>query len=52
MATADQHTLLRDLEGDECPWAEDCPGALERDEYKGDDALVCPDCDTPVVRVW
>ena len=52
MAIAEQTPVLRDLEGDECPWDEECPGTLERDEYKGDDALVCPVCDTPVVRIW
>lgn len=52
VATADSRTVLRDLKGAECPWTEDCSGTLERKEYKGDDALVCPDCDTPIVRVW
>ncbi|HMB51354.1 HVO_A0556 family zinc finger protein [Natronoarchaeum rubrum] len=52
MATVDRRTVLRDLEGDECPWTEECSGELQREEYKDTDALVCPDCDTPIVRVW
>jgi len=52
VATVDNRTVLRNLEGDECPWTEDCAGELERKEYKDTDALVCPDCDTPIVRVW
>jgi len=52
VATVDNRSVLRKLEGDECPWTEDCSGELEREEYKDTDALVCPDCDTPIVRVW
>ncbi|SNZ15974.1 hypothetical protein SAMN06269185_2664 [Natronoarchaeum philippinense] len=52
MATVDRRSVLQKLEGKECPWTEDCTGTLERGRYKGDEALVCPDCDTPIVRIW
>jgi hypothetical protein len=38
-------------EGNACGLA-GCDGQLARDEYKGDDALVCTECGVPAVRVW
>ena len=42
--------LLTTLAGDECRWC--ATGTLSREEFKGDDAVVCENCDTPAVRVW
>ena len=43
--------LLARLDGADCP-VPDCAGVLERRAFKGDDAVVCDDCDTPTLRVW
>ena len=29
-----------------------CDGRLVRREFKGTEAVVCPTCQTPVLRVW
>ena len=36
--------------GDDCPWC--ATGTLARGEFRGDDAVVCEECETPAVRVW
>lgn len=43
--------LLATLDGGDC-YREGCTGHLERQQYKGDDAVVCVDCDVPALRVW
>lgn len=45
------HRPLSDGEGGDCG-AGGCGGQLERTSYKGDDALVCSECETPAVRTW
>ncbi|WP_158058215.1 HVO_A0556 family zinc finger protein [Halorussus halophilus] len=35
----------------DCPLP-NCEGTLSRGEFKDTDAVVCPDCETPAVRVW
>lgn len=52
MATVDRMTILHDLEGEDCPSDEQCSGTLKRGTYKGDEAVICEDCETPVVRLW
>ena len=42
--------VLAALVGDDCNWC--ATGTLARDEFRGDDAVVCEDCETPAVRVW
>lgn len=42
--------LLAALAGDDCRWCG--TGTLAREEFKGDDAVVCDACGTPAVRVW
>jgi hypothetical protein len=34
-----------------CPLS-GCDGELDRETFKGTDALVCARCGTPAVRVW
>ncbi|USZ67367.1 hypothetical protein NGM10_11565 [Halorussus salilacus] len=43
-------SLLAALVGDDCNWC--ARGTLARGEFKGDDAVVCEECDTPAARVW
>jgi hypothetical protein len=43
-------SLLGSLVGDDCDWCG--AGTLERGEFKGDEAVVCDDCGTPVARIW
>lgn len=43
--------VLVRLDGADCTMP-DCAGKLERRPFKGTDAVVCDDCDTPPVRVW
>lgn len=40
--------LFASLEGGDCGYCED--GELVRDRYKGDRAVVCAECGTPVAR--
>jgi hypothetical protein len=42
--------LLAALVGDDCRWC--ATGTLAREQFKGDDAVVCGNCGTPAVRVW
>ncbi|WP_170977271.1 HVO_A0556 family zinc finger protein [Halorussus salinisoli] len=42
--------VLAALVGDDCSWC--ASGALAREEFKGDAAVVCNECGTPTVRVW
>ncbi|MFC4447500.1 MULTISPECIES: HVO_A0556 family zinc finger protein [Halorussus] len=42
--------LLVTLAGDDCRWC--ASGTLAREQFKGDDAVVCEDCGTPAARVW
>jgi hypothetical protein len=42
--------LLAALVGDDCSWC--ATGTLAREEFRGDDAVVCEDCGTPAARVW
>ena len=56
--------LLDDKEVEEIVWADElrellsvsrcqyCDGDLVRGTFKGDEAILCDDCDTPAVRVW
>lgn len=44
-----QQLLVR-LEGRACAFCDD--GTLERDEYKGNNAVVCDECGTPTVQSW
>ncbi len=43
-------SMLRSLVGDDCCWC--TAGTLTRETFKGDDAVVCENCETPAVRVW
>lgn len=43
-------SLLAVLVGDDCSWC--ATGTLAREEFKGDDAAVCENCETPAARVW
>lgn len=43
-------SVLAVLAGTDCDWCG--AGTLVREEFKGDDAMVCDDCGTPAVRVW
>lgn len=43
-------SVLAALVGDECSWC--ATGALAREEFKGDEAVVCEECGTPAARVW
>jgi hypothetical protein len=43
-------SVLAALVGDDCGWCGS--GTLVREEFKGDAAAVCEECDTPAVRVW
>ncbi|WP_167599459.1 HVO_A0556 family zinc finger protein [Halorussus marinus] len=43
-------SVLATLAGDDCDWCSS--GTLVRGRFKGDDAVVCEDCETPAVRVW
>jgi hypothetical protein len=47
-ATSD--SVLAALVGDDCSWC--ATGALTREEFKGDAAVVCEECGTPAARVW
>ncbi|WP_202932651.1 HVO_A0556 family zinc finger protein [Halorussus salinus] len=42
--------VLAALVGDDCSWC--ATGALAREEFKGDAAVVCEECGTPAARVW
>jgi len=48
-ATHASHPVIEALEGEPC---QHCPGTLERDTYKGNDAVVCPECGTPRAQLW
>ncbi|WP_168215805.1 HVO_A0556 family zinc finger protein [Halorussus ruber] len=43
-------SLLAELVGEECCWC--TSGTLAREEFKGDEAVVCDECGTPGARVW
>ncbi|MFC7097677.1 HVO_A0556 family zinc finger protein [Halobaculum marinum] len=43
--------VLDRLAGDTCVQPT-CDGTLDRQPFKGTDAVVCDDCGTPPVRVW
>ena len=43
-------SVLAALVGDGCHWC--AAGTLERETFKGDDAVVCENCGTPAARVW
>ncbi|MCU4974872.1 hypothetical protein OB955_19315 [Halobacteria archaeon AArc-m2/3/4] len=44
-----QDVLLTTLEGNDCAF---CDGTLTQGRYKGNDAVVCSECETPTVQVW
>lgn len=44
-----QHLLER-LENTGCKFCED--GVLVRQRYKGNDAVVCDNCETPTMQIW
>lgn len=43
--------LLRELATESCTRPQ-CDGSLDREQYKGTDAVVCADCGTPTLRLW
>ncbi|WP_276253339.1 HVO_A0556 family zinc finger protein [Halomontanus rarus] len=45
----EQGEILTILEGDNCSF---CDGTLVQGRYKGNDAVVCSECDTPTVQIW
>lgn len=42
---------MASVEGEECV-IPNCPGRIIPQEFKGKEAMVCDECDTPVVRIW
>ncbi len=42
--------LLVTLEGRDCQFCAD--GELVRDEYRGNDAVLCETCGTPIAQLW
>jgi|AntRauMinimDraft_3_1070383.scaffolds.fasta_scaffold00410_9 hypothetical protein len=46
----DRETALASIQQGTCSY---CGGdALTRERYKGNDAIVCGDCDTPAAQFW
>lgn len=45
-----EEEILSRLAGTSCRHCTD--GTLERDTYRDNAAVVCPDCDTPQVQFW
>lgn len=52
-----QHAVEYQIDGQtvslmdhQCAWCDS--SAVERSAYKGTEALVCADCETPVFRSW
>ncbi|MFC7166799.1 HVO_A0556 family zinc finger protein [Halospeciosus flavus] len=43
-------SVFETLVGTSCHFCDD--GRLARDEYKGNDAVVCDACETPAVQSW
>ncbi|WP_458205429.1 HVO_A0556 family zinc finger protein [Haladaptatus sp. NG-SE-30] len=50
MSSTTESSVIGRLEGRECHWCHD--GRLERGTYKGNDAVVCSDCETPAAQLW
>jgi len=46
---ASTRDVVASLDNDSCPYCE--TGALEPGRYEDDPAVVCEDCETPVVRL-
>lgn len=47
--TASIEHVLQSLDNQTCPFCDD--GSLRPGQYEGDPAVVCDDCDAPLVRV-
>lgn len=48
--SGDGEAILETFDGATCPRCAD--GELTRDRFKGDEAVVCPACGTPAVRLF
>jgi len=46
----DSHVIINRLTGQTCTFCDD--GRLDSEKYKGNQAVVCEDCGTPVVQLW
>jgi len=45
----DRETALASIQQGTCSY---CGETLTRERYKGNDAIVCGDCDTPAAQFW
>lgn len=48
--TSDRKRLVEKLRGQSCQYCED--GTLQTEQYKGNDAVVCAECETPALQLW
>ena len=44
------HVIIDQLTGQSCTFCDG--GRLNSEKYKGNQAVVCEDCGTPIVQLW